>query len=258
MAITNISSYDTSATNIINQKISKLRNSNKNKTYASLSEYTKLTQSKKDKYVQFYKEKFESQTNKGELSVDELKEDLKKEFSDLSFLSFEPKSLVNDKYYCYIDDDNLKKMARNPEYRSKVYALLQRETETINNDIKYNSNSQVVKSSLNSCIISIKQDNDLSEGIRYNAKLEFTDSFYGNKSKKTIKLTHEVTRNTESSIKNSELKAFLSKISSKQRAEKISNNTDESIKNDNNNESDNNTNDLPKTDIFGSIFNVTV
>jgi len=257
MAVTNISSYDTSATNVINQKISKLKNSSKNKTYTSLSEYTKLTQSKKDKYVQSYKEKFESQTNKGKLSVDELKEDLKKEFSDLSFLSFEPKSLVDSKYYCYIDDDNLKKMARNPEYRSEIYALLQRETETINNEIKYNSNSQVVKSSLNSCIISIKQDNDLSEGIRYNARLKFTDSFYGKKSQKTIKLAHEVTRNTESSIKNSELKAFLSKISSKQRTEKISNNTNNNIDSDNTSESNNDA-DLVQTDIFGSIFNVTV
>lgn len=214
MATSTISSYDTSSTNIVNQKISQLKNNSKNRLYDSLSEYTKLTQNKKNKFVTTYAEKFESQSNKGKLSVEELKKDLEKEFTNLTFLSFEPERLVNNKHYCYIDKDNLKKMSKNPQYRAEVYALLQREDETISNGYKYKSNSQVVKSEVNSSIITLSSENDLSNKIAYSSKMQLTDKVSG------IQLSHIVKRDTETTMKNSDLVTFIKNLSSKQKEQK--------------------------------------
>lgn len=66
----------------------------------------------------------------GEMSVDDLKKQIEGWFPDYTLTDREPKNVVNGKHYLYIDDSQLKKMAKDPSYRAKVYGLMDREMET--------------------------------------------------------------------------------------------------------------------------------
>ena len=66
----------------------------------------------------------------GELSVDDLKNQIKEWFPEYTLTDCEPKNVVNGKHYLYIDDSQLQKMAKDPSYRAKVYGLMDREMET--------------------------------------------------------------------------------------------------------------------------------
>lgn len=63
----------------------------------------------------------------GEMSVDDLKKQIGEMFSGYTMTDREPTDVVNGKHYLYIDNSQLKKMASDPEYRAKVYGLMDRE-----------------------------------------------------------------------------------------------------------------------------------
>lgn len=66
----------------------------------------------------------------GELSVEELKKQIKDWFPQYTLTDREPKDVTKGKFYLYIDDSQLQKMAKDPAYRGKVYGLMDREYAT--------------------------------------------------------------------------------------------------------------------------------
>ena len=66
----------------------------------------------------------------GEMTVDDLKKQISEWFSDYTLTNREPKDVVQEKHYLYIDDSQLNKMAKDASYRAKVYGLMDREMET--------------------------------------------------------------------------------------------------------------------------------
>lgn len=78
------------------------------------------------KAVAKYRTEFETDGNKA-LSVDELKDMLKKRFPGYTLTDTEPTEPVKGKNLLYIDDSNLKKMADDADYRTKVMGLMERE-----------------------------------------------------------------------------------------------------------------------------------
>lgn len=63
----------------------------------------------------------------GEMSVEDLKKQIKEWFPEYTLTSSEPKNVTQGKHYLYIDDSQMKKMASDPTYRAKVYGLMDRE-----------------------------------------------------------------------------------------------------------------------------------
>lgn len=66
----------------------------------------------------------------GEMSIEDLKKQIKYWFPEYTLTTAEPKDVVKGKHYLYIDDSQLKKMASDATYRAKVYGLMDREHTT--------------------------------------------------------------------------------------------------------------------------------
>ena len=66
----------------------------------------------------------------GEMSVEDLKKQIGKMFSEYTLTDHEPQNVVTGKHYLYIDSSQLQKMAKDAAYRGKVYGLMDREMET--------------------------------------------------------------------------------------------------------------------------------
>ena len=66
----------------------------------------------------------------GEMSIEDLKKQIKDWFPEYTLTTAEPKDVVKGKHYLYIDDSQLKKMASDATYRAKVYGLMDREYTT--------------------------------------------------------------------------------------------------------------------------------
>ena len=66
----------------------------------------------------------------GELSVEDLKKQIKDWFPEYTLTNTEPRDVVKGKHYLYIDDSQLKKMAADSSYRAKIYGLMDREYTT--------------------------------------------------------------------------------------------------------------------------------
>ena len=69
-------------------------------------------------------------TEDGEMSVEDLKKQIKEWFQEYTLTGSEPKDVVKGKHYLYIDDSQLKKMASDATYRAKIYGLMDREYAT--------------------------------------------------------------------------------------------------------------------------------
>lgn len=97
------------------------------KAYTYLEDCAKAGIEYGEKAKRYYMGKTEAD---GELSVEDLKKQIKEWFPQYTLTSSEPKNVTQGKFYLYIDDSQLKKMAQDPAYRGKVYGLMDREYAT--------------------------------------------------------------------------------------------------------------------------------
>lgn len=122
-------------------------------------------------YGEKAKKYYVSQTMQdGELSVDELKRQIQEWFPDYTLTDREPKKVVNGKHYLYIDDSQLAQMARDPEYRGRVYGLMDRELETGRSYTMKYSDGRNVTSHITGSVFSLCEKNrkyDCGDGIPY-------------------------------------------------------------------------------------------
>lgn len=138
----------------------------KTKTYSSISQFEdSLIQYGKEQ-TKAYSEKFKAQENKGNTSVEELKNQLKKEFSIYKLVSSEPRNVVDGQHLLYIDESNLEKMASDSEYKAKIFGLLRRESASLGSS-KINMGGDVVNFTMLGSIFSLSDSNESVDGIPY-------------------------------------------------------------------------------------------
>lgn len=162
---TNIYTYST-------QKVDSPKNVSKptwngNKVYTYLEDYNDAAISYGKQAAVYYS----GITNQdGVISVEDLKKQICEMFSGYTLTSNEPDKVVSGKHYLYIDDSQLKKMANNPEYRAKVYGLMDREYACSNTyTLKY-SDGRNVTAHVTGSVFSLCEKNNIyagADGIPY-------------------------------------------------------------------------------------------
>ena len=119
----------------------------------------------KRKAVNYYRSEFAKNGTDGPITVDELKDEIKKYMPEYTFTSREPKDPIKGKFYLYIDDSQLNKMASDPAYRARVFGLMDSELQGKNGyTLKYTSGKNVTNSIAGS-IFSLAEANRSIEGV---------------------------------------------------------------------------------------------
>lgn len=140
---------------------------NGNKVYTYLEDYNDAAISYGRQAAMYYS----GITNQdGTMSVDDLKKQIGELFSSYTLTSNEPGKVVSGKHYLYIDDSQLKKMAKDSAYRAKVYGLMDREYTCAGTyTLKY-SDGQNVTVHVTGSIFSLSEKNNKyagADGIPY-------------------------------------------------------------------------------------------
>lgn len=96
----------------------------------------------------------------GSISLDELNSKLKSEFKGATFVSYDPQDAPQSGTQIYIDDANLKRMARDENYRAKIFGLIKRETESGSSGYSFLDGENKTRSVSLGVAISISDKND--------------------------------------------------------------------------------------------------
>ncbi|MCH5265381.1 MAG: hypothetical protein J1F02_05745 [Lachnospiraceae bacterium] len=102
---------------------------NPNKVYKYLEDMNQGFQNYKKQAVSYYHSMISQQEGDGTMSVEELKKEIEEWFPEYTLTDSEPSKVVTGKFYLYINQSQLKKMAADPEYRAKVYGLMDSELQ---------------------------------------------------------------------------------------------------------------------------------
>ena len=143
---------------------------NPNKVYKYLEDMNDGFQSYKKKAVAYYNSRISEENEDGAISVDELKEQIKEWFPEYTLTSSKPKDVVQGKFYLYIDDSQLKKMASDASYRAKVYGLMDSELQGKKGYTLQYSDGKNVTSHITGSIFSLCEENRKyagADGIPY-------------------------------------------------------------------------------------------
>lgn len=143
---------------------------NPRKVYKYLEDMNQGFQSYKKQAVSYYRSMISQQEGSETMSVEDLKNEIKEWFPEYTLTNSEPSKVVPGKYYLYIDDSQLKKMASDPEYRAKVYGLMDSEIQGKNGYTLQYSDGRNVTSHLTGSIFSLCEANSEyagPEGIPY-------------------------------------------------------------------------------------------
>lgn len=137
------------------------------RTYSSFSQMSKVLIKYGEEQTKLYDKKFGGMENGGKISVDELKETIKKEFPVYKMVSREPADVVDGQNLLYIDKNNLQKMANNPGYRAKVFGLMRREGDSSIGTTNVRLNGKLHSFSTNGSVFSLSDKNESVGGIPY-------------------------------------------------------------------------------------------
>lgn len=120
--------------------------------------------------VSYYSSVISGQEGDGTLTVEELKNEIRELFPEYTLTDTEPEQVKAGKFYLYIDNSQLKKLASDPAYRAKVYGLMDREIQGKYGYTLQYSDGRNVKSHLTGSIFSLSESNRQyagAEGIPY-------------------------------------------------------------------------------------------
>lgn len=95
-----------------------------NKKYQSLSDITNDLLLMEKKWQVQYSEMI---SNSKVSTIDELKEEISALFPEYKFVTRKPDEVMDGENLLYIDNTNLNKMLNDSSYRTKIYALMERE-----------------------------------------------------------------------------------------------------------------------------------
>lgn len=102
---------------------------NPRKVYKYLEDMNQGFQNYKKQAVSYYRSMISQQEGDGTMCVEDLKNEIKEWFPEYTLTDSEPSKVVPGKFYLYIDQSQLQKMASDPEYRAKVYGLMDSELQ---------------------------------------------------------------------------------------------------------------------------------
>ena len=143
---------------------------NPNKVYKYLEDMNQGFQNYKKQAVSYYRSMISGQEGDGTMSVDDLKKEIKDWFPEYTLTDSEPSKVVTGKFYLYIDQSQLQKMASDPEYRAKVYGLMDSELQGKKGYTLQYSDGRNVTSHLTGSIFSLCEGNRKfagADGIPY-------------------------------------------------------------------------------------------
>lgn len=143
---------------------------NPNKVYKYLEDMNQGFQNYKKQAVSYYRSMISQQEGDGTMSVENLKKEIKEWFPEYTLTDSEPSKVVTGKFYLYIDQSQLKKMASDPEYRAKVYGLMDSELQGKKGYTLQYSDGRNVTSHLTGSIFSLCEANRKyagADGIPY-------------------------------------------------------------------------------------------
>lgn len=159
-----------SSTNSTRQTSSGKPTWNPNKVYKYLEDMNEGFQSYKRQAVSYYSSQISKEGGDGTMSVDELKQQINEWFPEYTLTSSEPSKVVQGKFYLYIDDKQLKKMASDPNYRAQVYGLMDSELQGKKGYTLQYSDGRNVTEHLTGSIFSLSEKNRKyagADGIPY-------------------------------------------------------------------------------------------
>lgn len=142
---------------------------NPNKVYKYLEDMNQGFQDYKMQAVSYYSSMISRQEGDGTLSVEDLKKEIQDLFPEYTLTDREPK-LTQGKFYLYIDQSQLKKMAEDPTYRAKVYGLMDSELQGKKGFTLEYSDGRKVTSHLTGSVFSLTESNRKyagADGIPY-------------------------------------------------------------------------------------------
>ncbi|MCH5252935.1 MAG: hypothetical protein J1F22_08165 [Lachnospiraceae bacterium] len=143
---------------------------NPNKVYKYLEDMNQGFQNYKQQAVSYYRSRISQQEGDGTMSVEDLKKEIEEWFPEYTLTDSEPSKVVTGKFYLYIDQSQLKKMASDPEYRAKVYGLMDSELQGKKGYTLQYSDGRNVTSHLTGSIFSLCEANRKfagADGIPY-------------------------------------------------------------------------------------------
>lgn len=143
---------------------------NPNKVYKYLEDMNDGFQNYKKQAVSYYSSLISKQDGDGSMSVEELKKQISEWFPEYTLTDSEPSKVVAGKYYLYIDDSQLGKMASDSNYRAKVYGLMDSELQGKKGYTLQYSGGRNVTSHLTGSIFSLSEKNRQyagADGIPY-------------------------------------------------------------------------------------------
>lgn len=143
---------------------------NPNKVYKYLEDMNQGFQNYKKQAVSYYRSMISGQEGDGTMSIEDLKKEIKEWFPEYTLTDSEPSKVVTGKFYLYIDQSQLQKMASDPEYRAKVYGLMDSELQGKKGYTLQYSDGRNVTSHLTGSIFSLCESNRKfagADGIPY-------------------------------------------------------------------------------------------
>ncbi len=143
---------------------------NPNKVYKYLEDMNEGFQSYKQQAVSYYTSRISQEEGDGTMSVEQLKQQINEWFPEYTWTDKEPSKVVTGKFYLYIDEKQLQKMASDPAYRAKVYGLMDSELQGKKGYTLEYSDGRHVTSHLTGSIFSLAEKNRKyagADGIPY-------------------------------------------------------------------------------------------
>ena len=143
---------------------------NPGKVYQYLEDMNQGFQNYKKQAVSYYRSMISGQEGDGTMSIEDLKKEIKEWFPEYTLTDSEPSKVVTGKFYLYIDQSQLQKMASDPEYRAKIYGLMDSELQGKKGYTLQYSDGRNVTSHLTGSIFSLCEGNRKyagADGIPY-------------------------------------------------------------------------------------------
>ncbi len=161
----------TTETMNVNKKSTKLQKPvwNPNKIYKYLEDMNKGFQDYKAQATAYYRAEIGENEN-SVMTTEELKKQINELFPEYTLTSTEPSNVTQGKYYLYIDASNLEKMAKDADYRARVYGLMDSELQGSKGYTLQYSDGRNVTTHLTGSIFSLSDANrkyDCGDGIPY-------------------------------------------------------------------------------------------
>lgn len=143
---------------------------NPNHVYRYLEDMNQGFQSYRKEAVSYYESLILGEEGDGTLTMEELKQQIQEYFPEYTLTDREPSEVKSGVFYLYIDEKNLQRLMSDPDYRAKVYGLMDSELQGKKGYTLQYSDGRNVTSHLTGSIFSLAEKNKKyagADGIPY-------------------------------------------------------------------------------------------